>query len=56
MATPAIEFAGINKVYQRRFGGVQVAALSNISPFEELARGESLGVSRGPMGQGRPRA
>jgi len=37
MATPAIEFYGVNKIFQRRFGGVQITALSNIS--FEVARG-----------------
>jgi ABC-2 type transport system ATP-binding protein len=50
MATPAIEFSGINKVYPRRFGGVQVAALSNIS--FEVARGEVCAFL-GPNGAGK---
>jgi ABC-2 type transport system ATP-binding protein len=50
MATPAIEFSGVNKVYQRRFGGVQVAALSNIS--FAVARGEVCAFL-GPNGAGK---
>jgi ABC-2 type transport system ATP-binding protein len=49
-ATPAIEFSGVNKVYQRRFGGVQVAALSNIS--FAVARGEVCAFL-GPNGAGK---
>ncbi|HEY2362073.1 MAG TPA: hypothetical protein VGK36_13210 [Candidatus Angelobacter sp.] len=30
MATPAIEFADVTKVYQRRFAGGQVPALANV--------------------------
>ena len=50
MATPAIEFSGVNKVYQRRLGGVQVAALSNIS--FGVARGEVCAFL-GPNGAGK---
>jgi len=50
MATPAIEFAGVTKVYQRRFGGVQVAALSGIS--FAVARGEVCAFL-GPNGAGK---
>lgn len=50
MATPAIEFSGVNKVYQRRLGGVQVAALSNIS--FAVARGEVCAFL-GPNGAGK---
>jgi ABC-2 type transport system ATP-binding protein len=31
MATPAIEFSGVTKVYQRRLGGARVPALSGVS-------------------------
>jgi len=50
MATPAIEFAGVTKVYQRRLGGVQVAALSGIS--FAVARGEVCAFL-GPNGAGK---
>jgi ABC-2 type transport system ATP-binding protein len=39
MATPAIEFSGVSKVYRRRLAGQEVAALSGIS----------FGVSRGEV-------
>jgi hypothetical protein len=38
MATPAIEFADVTKVYQRRFGGTRMAALADVS--FEVGRGE----------------
>jgi ABC-2 type transport system ATP-binding protein len=50
MATPAIEFSGVNKLYQRRFSGAQVAALSNIS--FEVAQGEVCAFL-GPNGAGK---
>jgi ABC-2 type transport system ATP-binding protein len=50
MATPAIEFSGVNKIYQRRLAGVQVAALSNIS--FAVARGEVCAFL-GPNGAGK---
>jgi len=50
MATPAIEFSGVNKIFQRRFGGVQVTALSNIS--FAVARGEVCAFL-GPNGAGK---
>ena len=50
MASPAIEFAGVTKVYQRRLRGVQIPALSNIS--FEVARGEVCAFL-GPNGAGK---
>ncbi len=50
MAQPAIEFADVSKIYQRRFRGAQVPALSNIS--FEVARGEVCAFL-GPNGAGK---
>ena len=50
MATAAIEFAEVTKVYQRRFRGMQIPALSNIS--FEVARGEVCAFL-GPNGAGK---
>jgi ABC-2 type transport system ATP-binding protein len=50
MAAPAIEFAGVTKVYQRRFRGMQVPALSNIS--FQIAPGEVCAFL-GPNGAGK---
>src|SRR3974390_1277406 len=50
MAPPAIEFSEVTKVYQRRFGGVPVPALSRIS--FEVARGEVCAFL-GPNGAGK---
>jgi ABC-2 type transport system ATP-binding protein len=50
MATPAIEFSGVSKIYQRRFVHGQIAALSNVS--FEVARGEVCAFL-GPNGAGK---
>ena len=50
MAQPAIEFAEVSKIYQRRFRGMQVPALSKIS--FEVARGEVCAFL-GPNGAGK---
>jgi ABC-2 type transport system ATP-binding protein len=50
MAAPAIEFADVTKVYQRRFRGVQVPALSKVS--FEVAPGEVCAFL-GPNGAGK---
>ncbi len=50
MATAAIEFSGVTKFYQRRVGGVPVAALSNVS--FTVARGEVCAFL-GPNGAGK---
>lgn len=50
MATPAIEFADVTKVYQRRFAGVRVPALANVS--FEVAPGEVCAFL-GPNGAGK---
>jgi ABC-2 type transport system ATP-binding protein len=50
MATPAIEFAAVTKVYQRRFRGVRVPALDCVS--FEVARGEVCAFL-GPNGAGK---
>jgi len=50
MAAPAIEFSDVTKVYQRRFAGVQVPALSKVS--FEVARGEVCAFL-GPNGAGK---
>lgn len=50
MATPAIEFSGVSKIYQRRLVHGQIAALSNVS--FEVARGEVCAFL-GPNGAGK---
>ena len=50
MASPAIEFADVIKVYQRRFAGAKVPALSSVS--FEVARGEVCAFL-GPNGAGK---
>src|ERR1700688_3390924 len=49
MAAPAIEFLDVTKTYQRRFAGVRVPALSNVS--FAVARGEVCAFL-GPNGAG----
>jgi len=50
MAAPAIEFADVTKVYQRRFARVRVPALASVS--FEVARGEVCAFL-GPNGAGK---
>jgi ABC-2 type transport system ATP-binding protein len=50
MATPAIEFHDVEKVYRRRITGQEIAALSNVS--FEVARGEVCAFL-GPNGAGK---
>ena len=50
MVAPAIEFSEVTKVYQRRFAGARVPALSQVS--FEVARGEACAFL-GPNGAGK---
>src|SRR6266403_1445616 len=50
MATPAIEFHNVEKVYRRRFTGQEVTALSDVS--FEVGRGEVCAFL-GPNGAGK---
>ena len=50
MATPAIEFQNVDKVYRRRLAGQEVTALSNVS--FEVSRGEVCAFL-GPNGAGK---
>lgn len=50
MATPAVEFTNVTKVYQRRVAGVRVPALANVS--FEVAPGEVCAFL-GPNGAGK---
>jgi ABC-2 type transport system ATP-binding protein len=50
MATPAIEFAGVEKIYRRRFVGQEVVALNNVS--FQVGRGEVCAFL-GPNGAGK---
>jgi len=50
MATPAIEFAGVEKIYRRRFAGQEVVALNNVS--FQVSRGEVCAFL-GPNGAGK---
>jgi ABC-2 type transport system ATP-binding protein len=50
MATPAIEFADVTKIYRRRFGGQSLSALANVS--FQVAPGEVCAFL-GPNGAGK---